>query len=149
MEPFAIAGYLLIATAALDGVIVGTFAGAIAWAVRRSPIWVGLLVAGGYLAATVFLASYSLAAAAVFGIPPLVLTFLTSWLAAYYLESRAGLRPIWATLVAFCCALITGLVWGLLFRLSVWAPVTFAAAADVFLILFLLFLTRRRKPVRQ
>jgi hypothetical protein len=149
MEPLAIAGYLLVATAVVDAVIVGAFAGAIGRAVSGSLLWVGLLVAGGYLAGTVLLASYSLAAAAVFGLPPLVLTFLISWLTACCLEARARLRRIWTTLVAICCALTAGLMCGLLFRLGMWAPVIFAVAADGFLIIFLVFLTRRRKPVWQ
>ncbi len=53
MGPVAAAGYLLVTTAFLDAAIVGAFGGAIAWAVKRNRLWVGLLVIGGYLAATV------------------------------------------------------------------------------------------------
>lgn len=107
------------------------------------------LVAGGHLAATGFLASYSLKAAALFGIPALVLTLLISWLAARYLEVRAQWRSVWAVLAAICCALIAGFLCGFLFRLSMWAPAVFAATTDVVLILFLLLVSRRRKPVGQ
>jgi hypothetical protein len=147
MGPVAAAGYLLLTSAFLDAVIVGAFAGAIAWAVKRNLLWVGPLLAGGHLAATGLLASYSLKAAALFGIPALVLTLLISWLAAGYLEVRAKWRPMWAVLAAICCGLIAGFTCRFLFRLSMWAPPAFAATTDVVLILFLLFLSRRRKPV--
>ena len=149
MGPVAAAGYLLLTSAFLDAVVVGAFAGAIAWAVKRNLLWVGPLVAGGHLAATGFLASYSLKAAALFGIPALVLTLLISWLAACYLEVRAKWRSVWTVLAAICCALIAGFLCGFLFRLSMWAPAVFAAATDFVLILFLMFLSRRRKPVGQ
>ena len=63
------------------------------------------------------------------------------------LEVRAKWRPMWAVLAAICCALIAGFMCGFLFRLSIWAPPAFTATTDVVLILFLLFLSRRRKPV--
>lgn len=147
MGPVAAAGYLLLTSAFLDAVFVGAFAGAIAWAVKRNLLWIGPVVAAGHHAATGLLASYSLKAAGLFGIPALVLTLLISWLAACYLEVRAKWRPMWAVLAAICCALIAGFMCGFLFRLSIWAPPAFAATTDVVLILFLLFLSRRRKPV--
>lgn len=149
MEPLAIAGYLLLSTAAIEGILVGTLGGAIAWRIRAGLLWVLPLVAGGYLAGAAVLASYSPAAAAVFGLPPLVLTFLITWLTADYLRANAGLRPVWASLAAICCALIAGAAWGFLFRIDVWVPVACAMAADVCLILFVVFLTRRRKLLRQ
>ena len=76
-----------------------------------------------------------------------MLTLLISWLAAGYLEVRAKWRPMWAVLAAICCALIAGFLCGFLFRLSMWAPAVFAATTDVVLIAFLMFLSRRRKPV--
>ena len=136
MEPLAIAAYVWIASAALVGAMVGAFAGAIAWAVKGDPLWVGLLSAGGYLAGSDLLASYSLKMATVFGLPLLVLTFLISWLVARSLETLAKWRLIWATLAAMGCGLIAGFSWGFLFRLDIWAPVAFAVPADVLLILF-------------
>jgi len=59
MEPLAAAGYLLIASAALDGIMVGALGGAIAWAVKGRRRWIGLLVAGIYVT-IVLQASYSL-----------------------------------------------------------------------------------------
>ena len=82
MGPVAAAGYLLLTSAFLDAVIVGAFAGAIAWAVKRNLLWVGPLFAGGHLAATGLQASYTHKAAALYGIPALDLTLLNSWQAA-------------------------------------------------------------------
>ena len=109
MEPLAAAGYLLIASAALDGIIVGALGGAISWAVKGRRLWIGVLVAGIYVA-MVLRASYSLKTGAVFGIPLSVLTFLISWLTASYLQARTRLKTIWATPLATCCALIAGSV---------------------------------------
>jgi len=145
MEPLAAAGYLLIASAALDGIMVGALGGAIAWAVKGRRRWIGLLVAGIYVT-IVLRASYSLKTGAVFGIPLLVLTFLISWLTASYLQARTRLKSIWSTPLAICCASIAGVAWAFLFRLGMWAPGTFAAVADVFLILFLFL---RPKLIRQ
>ena len=86
---------------------------------------------------TVLLGSYSLTGAAVFGIPPLILALLTCWLTARSLEARARLRRIWASLVGLGCALFLGFLCLLLFRVSFWAPVSVALAADVCLILFI------------
>lgn len=149
MGPVAAAGYLALTSAFLDAVMVGAFAGAIAWAVKRNPLWLGLLLAGGHLAATGVLASYSLKAATLFGIPALALSFLIAWLTACYLEVRAKWRRMWVIPAAICWALIAGVLCGFLFRLGLWAPPIFAVAADVILVLVLLFLTRRRKPVGQ
>lgn len=142
MEPLAAAGYVTVVSNALLAVILGAFGGAVAWQVKRSLLWVALLAAGGYLAATVLLGSSRLMAAAVVGIPPLILTLLACWLTARYLETRARLRRIWATLVALVCALLLGFLWLLLFRLSFRVPVSLALAADVGLIV-LLYRTRK------
>jgi hypothetical protein len=141
MEPLAIAGYVMIAGAAVLAVILGALAGALAWGTRVSVLWAGALAAGAYFTVTVLLESARLAPAAIIGMPPLILTLLTSWLAAHYLEVRARLRRVWATLVALACALLIGLLWGSLFRLGFWVPISVALAADVCLIA--LFYRRR------
>jgi hypothetical protein len=142
MEPVAVAGYVTVAANAVLAIILGALAGAIAWAVNRSLLWVGLSAAGIYLAGTVLLGSSRLAAAAVVGMPPLLLTLLISWLTARYLEARASVKRIWATPVALCGALLLGFLWLLLFRLGFRTPVLVALAADVGLIV-LLFRARR------
>jgi hypothetical protein len=146
MEPVGAAGYVMVAAAAVLAVILGAFAGAIAWAVRCSLFWAALLAAGAYLAIEVLLGSASLAPAAVIGIPPLILTLLTSWLTARYLEARARFRHISATLVALGFTLLLGFLWGFSFRLGLWAPVSLALVADACLIVLF---CRSRKEIAQ
>jgi hypothetical protein len=146
MEPLGVAGYVMVAAAAVLAVILGALGGAIAWALKRSLLWVALLVAGGYFAAEVLLGSSSVAPAAVIGIPPLILTLLTSWLTARYLQVRASFRRIPATLVGLGSALLLGFLWGFLFRLGLWAPVSVALAADACLIVLFY---RSRKVIAQ
>ena len=137
MGPVGAAGLVMIAAAAVLAVILGAFAGAIAWAVQRGLLWAGLLAAAGYLATEVLLGSASPVPALVIGMPPLILALLTSWLTARYLEARARFRRIWATLVALGCALLLGFLWGFSFRLGVWVAVALALAADACLIVLL------------
>jgi peptidoglycan/LPS O-acetylase OafA/YrhL len=140
MEPLAAVGYsyIFIASVFLKGLTVGALGGALAWAVRRSPLWVLVLVSGCYLAGTEFLGSFNLKTAALFGMPALVLTFLISWLAAYYLGTRRRWRRIGASLAAICFALMVGVAWGFLFRISIWAPVVCAIVADAIVLLAIL-----------
>lgn len=147
MAPLAAAGYVSIAALAVEAVIVGAFCGAIVGAVKVRLLWAGPLAAGGYLAAIILLGSHSLEAVAVFGMPLMILTLLTSWLTARYFESRVRLRRTWATLVALGCALLLGFLCLLLFKLSMWAPVYAALAADICLILLTLFTHRGRQAV--
>ena len=149
MAPLAAAGYVSIAALAVEALIVGGLCGAIIWAVKVSVLWGGLLAAGGYLAAIVFLGAHSPEAAAVFGMPLMILTLLTSWLTARYAEACARLRRTWATLVGLGSAFLLGFLCLLLFRLSVWAPVYVALAADVCLIPLILLTQRSRKAVAQ
>lgn len=141
MGPLAAAGYVSVVSNAVLAIIVGASAGAIAWAVNRSVLWVGLLAAAGYVAETVLLGSSRLAAAAIVGMPPLILTLLVSWLTACFLETRVHLRRLWATLMAVGCALLVGFLWLFLFRVSFRVPLLVALAADIGLIV-LLYRTR-------
>ena len=121
MAPVAAAAYVLIAAFAVSAVLLGAFGGAAAWAVRGSPVWGGLLVTGGLLA-TALLGSYRLTSAAVIGMPPLILTYLTSWLTARALEQRAGVRHVWATVAGLVCALLAGFVYLRLLGLALGFP---------------------------
>jgi len=122
MAPVGTAGYVFVATIAVFAVFLGACAGAAAWAVRSSLRWAGLVAAAGFLAATVLLGSYTLTAAAILGGPPLILTFLTSWLTARYLERRARWRHIWATLVGLGCAVLLGFLYLRLLGLALGFP---------------------------
>jgi hypothetical protein len=142
MEPVGVGGYVIVAAATVLGAILGALAGAIAWAVQRSLLLFFLLVAAGYFAETVLLGSAGLAPAAVIGIPPLILTLLTSWLTARYLEAHARFRRIWAALAALGCALLLGFLWGFSLRLGLSAAVSLALTADA--CLFVLFFRSRK-----
>ena len=107
MAPVGAAGYVLIAAFAVSAVFLGAFGGAAAWVVRGSAVWGGVIVTGGLLAMAL-LGSSRLTSAAVVGMPPLILTFLTSWLTARALERHAGVRHHWAALAGLACALLAG-----------------------------------------
>jgi hypothetical protein len=149
MEPLATAAYVMIAAVYVEGLLVGAVAGAIAWAIKRNHLWLGLVAAGGYLAVSRLQDTFSLKGAVAFGVPPLVFTFLVSWLTARHLEVRRRFRTIWACLLAVCCALIVGIISGFLFRVHIWAPVAFASGASVLLLLVSLFPMHRRQAVQQ
>ena len=130
VEPVAAAGYVIIAAHAVLGVLLGALAGAIVSALGRGLAWGGLAAAAIYLGEAL-LHSTRLAAAALIGLPPLVLTLLACWLAARWLQARLKWRRLWAVPAAFAAALILGFLWMLLFRHSVQLPVTVAIVADL------------------
>lgn len=130
MEPVAAAGYVIIAAHAVLGVLLGALAGAIVSALGRGLIWAGVAAAAIYLGEAL-LHSTRLAAAALIGLPPLVLTLLTCWIVARWLQARPKWRRLWAVPAAFAAALILGFLWMLLFRHSVQLPITVAMVADV------------------
>src|SRR5262245_25790554 len=132
--PVGAAGYVMVASAAVLAVMLGALAGAIAWALGRWLLWLALLAAVTYFAITVFVESARFWPAAVIGMPPLVLTLLTSWLTAHYLAARWRWRRMPAALVGLGCSLLLGFLWGFLFRLGLWVPVWVALAADACLI---------------
>lgn len=134
MEPLAVAGYTMVASAAVLAAILGAAAGAIAWLLNARLLLLTVLAAGAYFAERVLLGSASFWSSAVIGMPPLILTLLISWLAARYLAARRQLRRIPAALAGLGCALLLGFLWGFLFRLGLWVPVWVALAADVCLV---------------
>ena len=130
VEPVAAAGYVIIAAHAVLGVLLGALAGAIVSALGRGLIWAGVAAAAIYLGEAL-LHSTRLAAAALIGLPPLVLTLRTCWIVARWLQARPKWRRLWAVPAAFAAALILGFLWMLLFRHSVQLPITVAMVADV------------------
>ena len=140
MEPLAIAAYTAIAGAATLGALVGILAGAIASAIRGSVVWIALAAAAAYLVQMVFFEFTRLEAAAAIGLPPMLLTLLTCWLVARFLQSRRQWRRHWAIAAAVACALIAGVADLMLFRLAVWAPSALALVAVMALTAVALFL---------
>lgn len=140
MEPLAVGAIVSIAGTAALAVIIGALSGAVVWRVRHGLIWGGLLSISAYLFVFAIDGDFSLRGAAVFGGPPLVLTFLISYLAARQLTARANLRALWATVAALASALAVGTLYLLWFRFgllrsSPWEPIWTAAGADVCLLL--------------
>lgn len=136
MEPVAAAGYVIIAAHAVLGVLLGALAGAIVSALGRGLAWGGVAAAAIYLGEAL-LHSTRLAAAALIGLPPLILTLLTCWLAARWLQARLRWRRLWAVPAGCAAAVILGFLWMLLFRHSLEAPITVAIVADACLLILL------------
>jgi hypothetical protein len=141
VEPVAAAGYVIIAAHAVLGVLLGALAGAIVSALGRGLAWGALAGAAIYLGEAL-LQSTRLAAAALIGLPPLILTLLACWLTARWLQARLKWRRLWAVPAACAAAVILGFLWMLLFRHSLEAPITVALVADACL-LILLYRTSR------
>src|SRR3954447_25395146 len=134
MAPVGTAGYVMVAALAVQAVLFGAFGGAIAWAIRAGLLWGGLLTAASFLAAAVPLGFYRLEPAVLYGMPLMTLTFLTAWLSARSLETRAAWRRVWAALAGLAAAVVVGFLWLLPSRLDLWAPVWLALGADVGLV---------------
>lgn len=81
----------------------------------------------------------------IWGAPSMALAYLICALSARWLEARTALRRNWAMLAAFGFTLCMGILYLLLFRLSLWAPLLAALAADALLIVLLV---RSRTLVR-
>ena len=142
MEPVAAAGYVVIAAHAVLGVLLGALAGAVVSALGRRIVWGGLAAAAIYLGEAL-IQSTRLAAAALIGLPPLVLTLLACWLVARWLQARHKWRRLWAVPAAFAAAVILGFLWMLLFRHSVQLPITVAMVADAILLGWMAYSRKR------
>ena len=133
VEPVAAAGYVIIAAHAVLGVLLGALAGAIVSALGRGLVWTGVAAGAIYLGEAL-LHSTRLFAAALIGLPPLILTLLTCWIVARRLQARLKWRRLWAVPAACAAALVVGFLWMLLFRHSVQLPITVAIVADLGLV---------------
>ena len=145
MELFAVGFMVMIAAAAVLGVLVGAIGGAVAWRLRMNLVLGGLLTACAFLLVLVVEQHGDvvwLRAKLAWGIPALTVAFLVGSVFARWLDARTRLRPAWTTLAAFGFSLCMGFFYLLLFRLSPRAPLLGALIADVALILLLLL--RRR-----
>ena len=133
---------MMFAALAVMAVMAGALGGAVVWWFRIGIAWGGLLTAGGFLAWTVLLESYSLKGAVSLGFPLATLTFLAAWLVAGALEARTKWRRIWTALAASGSALLAGMLCMLTARIHLWAPVLVALPVDVCLV-WLVFLGRK------
>jgi hypothetical protein len=137
MAPVASAALVMIAATAVLGVFWGAPAGAIAWSIRLRLVWAVALAVGGYLAQAVLFEHIRFVAAAAIGLPPLLLSLLTSWQAARYFETWKRYSRIRAGLLALGCGALSGFLCLLTARLHLWAPSYVALAANVCLIALL------------
>jgi hypothetical protein len=141
MEPIAVAAVVAIAAAMVASLVAGAVIGAVVWRLKYGlalgGLCVGLylLVAPGRLVAA-FLSTAWVSA------PPLVMTFLTSYLTARHLSVRTKWRPAWATVAALAGALALGALYmslsGILFRRGLWDPAWIAIGADLSLALLVI-----------
>lgn len=97
-------------------VLVGAVGGAI-YGRYKGDLFVGaILVAAAYVLLFLLLESVSAWKITLFGMFPLMLSFLVASLTGRFLETRFGLRPLLATPAAFVFALLVGLFYLLTHR---------------------------------
>ena len=106
-----IAGVILLA------VLVGAVGGAINGRLKGELSLGAILVMGTYLLAVTSLESWSSWKLSLFGMLPLILTFVVGSVTTQVLEARCGLRPAFATPAALGSALLVGFVYLMLIRL--------------------------------
>ena len=141
MEPIAAGFMILIATAALLGVIVGAIGGAVFWRFRVNLLTGSLLTALAYVLLLVVESEGRTSwvkVKVVWGTPALMLAFLLTSLLAPWLASRTALRPTWTGLISLGLTWAMGFVYLLLFRVSLAAPPWVALGADACLLLLLI-----------
>ena len=124
-----------IGAAAILAVIAGAAGGAFLWKARGGLALGGPALAGTYFMVVLFVLEISWLGAVLFGIVPLALTFLTSYLAACHLTMRAELRPLWAALAALVIALIVGFLYLLSLRIDIWMSTWIAVVINACLVL--------------
>jgi len=117
MAPVAYGMLAKIAGIIFLAVLVGAAGGAINGRLKGELSLGVILVAGTYVVAVMSLESWSSWKLSVFGMFPLTLTFLVGSSTHHVLETRVGLRPVFATVTALGTALLAGLVYMMLIRL--------------------------------
>jgi hypothetical protein len=130
-----IAGIIVIAV--LVGVVGGVVNGRL-----KGDISLGAILAGGtYFLVVILLESGSFGKIALFGVLPLLVTFVVGSAATRFFETRFHLRSIFASLAALGSALLAGFVYLMLIRvgwlsLTEWGTVRIAAAVFSCMIIF-------------
>lgn len=146
MEVVANGFKILTASVVVTAVTIGALSGAVAWRIKNGLILGGLSALGVYFLAVAMslnlLSWFKLVL--LFGVPPLIMTFLISYLTALHLKAHGKLCPLWASLAALGGALILGILYGFLFRVGFEVPIWTALGVDACLILLAV---RRRRLV--
>jgi len=147
MEPIAAGFMILVAAAAVTGVLVGAVGGAVAWRLRMNIVLGGVLTAVAYLLVLVLEHHEDfifLRAKLIWGIPSMSVAFLICSVSAPWLAAHTSLRPTWVALAALGFSLGMGSLYLLLFGLGFRAPLVAASVMDPCLVLLLLRNTRER-----
>lgn len=117
MAPVGYGMLALIAGVMVVAVLVGAVGGAINGRLKGELSLGAIAVAGAYVL-VVALESWSHWNLSLFGMLPLMLTFLAGSWAGRFLETRLGLRPLFAMAAAFGIALLVGFAYMTLVRLG-------------------------------
>ena len=135
-----IAGVMVVA------VLVGATGGAINGRIRGELSLGVILTAGTYFLAVIILESWSHWKLTLFGLLPLILSFLVGSLTTQFLETRLGLRPVLAALAGLGSALLAGFLYLLPPRFGWWNLVDPNTAwMALALLSYLIFLSIQRK----
>jgi hypothetical protein len=109
---------VLIGGAMAVAVFVGAAGGAINGRLKGELPLGAIVVAGAYVLLVATLESWSDWKLALFGMLPLMLSFLAGSLSGRFLETRLGVRPRFAMVVSFGGALLVGFAYLMLVRLG-------------------------------
>lgn len=138
MAPVAFGALAWIAGMVVISVFTGAVIGAAVWRLKSGLIW-GAACVAVYLLVAPKLCDAALVPFARLNASPLILTFLSSYLAARRLRARGRKSAVWVTVAGFGCGLAVALLYMILFRAlfmtNPWRPVLIAFAADVCLVL--------------
>jgi hypothetical protein len=149
MAPVAYGIMATVGAAILVAILVGAIGGTINGRLKGDLFLGALSVLGTYLVALAVMGDLWLVPLA--AMLPLILTFLFGSLVARYLETRAHLRPLFATLGALGTALFAGFLYLMLIRFGSWAwadPRTAWIALGILLYLIILSIQKRVRAVK-
>src|SRR5215510_7094665 len=150
MAPLAYGFLILMAGAAVLGVVVGAIGGVAVWRLRMNLLLGGLLTVCAYvLYVLVDSGVVWVRAKVAWGGPPMLFAFLVATILARSLGARTRLRPVWTILATLVGTLLLGFLYLRLFALSLTIPPLIGLVVDLLLVLAVV-LTRRRyaRPVR-
>ena len=111
----------MVGGAILVAILIGAVGGAINGRLKGELSLGAILVVGTYFLMVTSLESWSSWKIVFFGMLPLILSFLVGSLTTQFLETRFGVRPVFATLAALGSALLVGFLYLMLITSGWWA----------------------------
>ena len=147
MAPIAYGVLALIGGAMVVAVLVGAAGGAINGRLKGDLFLGAILVAATYVLLFIAVESFASWKITLFGMFPLILTFVVGSMAGRFLETRFGLRPLFAIPAAFAGALLVGFSYLLMHRIG-WLTLDPATAWIALVMLSCLMILSIRKRVR-